>query len=79
MTNPLPLIEMTIDQATMQLGQNGTTFFTFNQTFTKFIVPGLGTAKSGLIDVTLTQGGLATLPLTQAKSLDIIEADYSLR
>lgn len=79
-TNPLPLIEMTIDQATMQLGQNGTTFFSFNHTFTNFVVPGLSSANSGTIgSVALTQGGLATLPLIATTSLDIIGAQYSVR
>lgn len=79
-TSPLSLTEITIDQVSMQLGQNGTTFFTFNHTFTDFILPVLGSGNSGTVSsVALTQGGLATLPLISTSSLDIIGAQYALR
>ncbi|KAI5121390.1 hypothetical protein M0805_003162 [Coniferiporia weirii] len=78
--SPLPLIELTIDQASAQLGTNGTTFFSFNQTFTDFVIPGLSSANSGTIpNVALTQGALETLNVLSVDELDIISAEYSLR
>ncbi|KAH8114352.1 hypothetical protein DFH11DRAFT_1544092 [Phellopilus nigrolimitatus] len=78
--NPVPLVEITIDQVTAEYGTNGTSFFTFNQTFTNFIISGPSTANSGLIpNVNLAQGGLATLEILSEDELDIISATYELR
>ena len=79
-TSPVPLVEITIDQLSAELGANGTTFFTFNQTFTDFVLPGLSNVNSGDIpDVALTQGGLATFNILSATTLDIISATYDIR
>ncbi|TFY82428.1 hypothetical protein EWM64_g1587 [Hericium alpestre] len=77
--NLLPL-EITIDHVTADAGINGTALIHFDQAFTGFIVPGLGTANSGTFDnVSLTQGVLALLPIVPLGELDILNADVSLR
>ncbi|TFY55862.1 hypothetical protein EVG20_g9163 [Dentipellis fragilis] len=77
--NPLPF-EITIDHATTDAGVNGTIYSHFDQPFTTFVVPALGTANSGTFgNVTLTQGALASLPIIPLGELDILNADVQVR
>lgn len=79
-TSPVPLVEITIDQLSANMGANGTTFFNFNHTFTDFVLPGLSTINSGNIpNVALTQGGLATFNELSAISLDMTNTVYDIR
>lgn len=78
--SPLPLVELTIDQISAELGTNGTPFFSFNQTFTNFVLPGLSSANSGTVqNVVLNQGGLGTLNVLSDTEFDMMQASYSLR
>ncbi|KAA1477235.1 hypothetical protein DENSPDRAFT_844432 [Dentipellis sp. KUC8613] len=77
--NPLPF-EITIDHATTDAGVNGTIYSHFDQPFTTFVVPALGTANSGTFgNVTLTQGAIASLPIIPLEELDILNADVQVR
>lgn len=63
-----------------QIGTQGTPFFSFNQTFTNFVVPGLSTANSGIVpNVELVQGALQTLNVISETRFDILSATYNLR
>ena len=78
--SPLPLVELTIDGMSAHIGRQGTPIFSFNQTFTSFVLPGLSTVNSGTIpNVALSQGGLGTLNILQETSFDIISATYDMR
>lgn len=79
MKNPLPF-ELTIDRVTNEAGINKTVFAQFDQSFTKFVVPPLGSANSGTFgNVNLTQGATAALSIVPLGELDIITANVFIR
>jgi hypothetical protein len=77
--NPLPF-ELTLKRVSTDAGLNGTVFASFDQTFTRFVVPPLGSANSGTFgNVELVQGATASLGIIPFGELDIIEADIELK
>ncbi|PBK76279.1 hypothetical protein ARMSODRAFT_1078463 [Armillaria solidipes] len=79
-SNPL-IVEITLDRVAVSAGIDSTEYISFDHTFEDpVVVPALGTANSGVIEnVTLTQGGLATLNITSLDELDLINLDLYLR
>ncbi|KAK0465968.1 uncharacterized protein EV420DRAFT_1636524 [Desarmillaria tabescens] len=75
-TNPL-LVEITLDHVVVSAGTDSTKYISFDHTFDDpIVVPIRGTASSGVIEnVSLTQGGLATLNIVSQGSLDLINLD----
>ncbi|KAL5519946.1 hypothetical protein ACEPAG_1606 [Sanghuangporus baumii] len=77
---PVPLVEITVDGMSAQIGTQGTPFFSFNQTFSNFVLSGLNPINSGIVpNVELTQGGLQTLNVISDTTFDILSATYNLR
>ncbi|KAG7451926.1 uncharacterized protein BT62DRAFT_926124 [Guyanagaster necrorhizus] len=79
-SNPNPF-EITIDRIVVAAGVDSTEYISFDYTFEDpVVVPLFGTANSGDIeDVTLTQGGLATLNTVSLGYLDLLNLDLYLR
>lgn len=79
-SSPVPLVEITVDSLAAELGTNGSSFFSFNQTFSNLVLPGLSNINSGTIpNVHLDQGGLATFGIISDTALDVLSATYSIR
>ncbi|OCB90181.1 hypothetical protein A7U60_g2643 [Sanghuangporus baumii] len=77
---PVPLVEITVDRMSAQIGTQGTPFFSFNQTFSNFVLSGLNPINSGIVpNVELTQGALQTLNVISNTRFDILSATYNLR
>ena len=79
----LPLSLLDLNAASADLGVNGTTYFSFNTTFSGsgISVPLTGSVNSGTIDnVDLTQGPLGTLVLLiqNPQALDVISSSFSI-
>ncbi|KAF8167267.1 hypothetical protein B0H34DRAFT_681198 [Crassisporium funariophilum] len=78
--NPL-FIELTIDRVVSSAGLNGTVYATFDQTFEKPVVVGIGkTVNSGTFgNVLLVQGALNSLDIIPLGVLDLINTDVYVR
>ncbi|KAJ7768899.1 hypothetical protein B0H16DRAFT_273014 [Mycena metata] len=78
--NPL-LFELTLDRVTTSAGLNGTTYASFDHSFSKpVVVPPLGKANSGNItNVPLTQGVDASLAIIPFGVLDLQEVNIDVR
>ncbi|SJL13583.1 uncharacterized protein ARMOST_17028 [Armillaria ostoyae] len=79
-SNPL-IVEITLDRVAVSAGIDSTEYISFDHTFEDpVVVPALGTADSGVIEnVSLTQGGLATLNIVPEGELDLLNLDLFLR
>ncbi|KAJ7768850.1 hypothetical protein B0H16DRAFT_1452776 [Mycena metata] len=75
--NPL-LFELTLDRVTTSAGLNGTTYASFDHSFSKpVVVPPLGKANSGNVtNVPLTQGVDASLAIIPFGVLDLQEGGF---
>ncbi|KAJ7164328.1 hypothetical protein C8R46DRAFT_901525 [Mycena filopes] len=77
--NPLPF-DLTLDRVRLSAGLNGTTYISFDQAVSNFVVPSRGTANSGTIpNVPLTQGIQASLAIIAFEELDLQELDIDVQ
>ena len=75
-------VDITIESVAANLGQNGTTFYSFAQGFSNLTISNGGSANSGSISgVTLPQGPVGTLAFLAKESvvLDVISANVTLQ